>query len=218
MQDIYQPYKKPNDEPLYINNNSNHPPTVIKQIPKAISKQISDISSSKEIYDQNISCYKNTLKHSGYDNISLPYNPTEQQGQDKIKKEKRKCKIIWFNPPFSMNVKTNVGKAFLKLLQCHFPKRDPMHKIFNRNTVKINYCCMRNMESVISSHNKQILNPSKKYFGCNCRVRNESPFDNKCLTPNIVYEATVSNKTNNEFKRYLGASETPFKERFRNHT
>ena len=33
-----------------------------------------------------------------------------------------------------------------------------------------------------------------------------------------MYEATVSNKTNNEFKRYLGASETPFKERFRNHT
>ena len=117
-----------------------------------------------------------------------------------------------------MNVKTNVGKTFLKLLQCHFPKRHPMHKIFNRNTVKISYCCMRNMESVISSHNKQILNPSKEYFGCNCRVRNECPFDNKCLTPNIVHEATVSNKTNNEFKRYLGASEAPFKERFRNHT
>ena len=102
-----------------------------------------------------------------------------------------------------MNVKTNVGKTFLKLLQCHFPKRHPMHKIFNRNTVKISYCCMRNMESVISSHNKQILNPSKEYFGSNCRVRNECPFDNKCLTPNIVHEATVSNKTNNEFKDIL---------------
>ena len=49
IQDIYQPYKKPDDEPLYINKNSKHPPTVIKQIPKAISKGISDISSSKEI-------------------------------------------------------------------------------------------------------------------------------------------------------------------------
>ena len=77
---------------------------------------------------------------------------------------------------------------------------------------------MRNMEFLISSHNKQILNPTKEYFGSNCSVRNDCPLDNKCLTPNIVYEAKVSNKTNNECKRYLGASETPFKERFRNHT
>ena len=160
IQDIYQPYKKPDDEPLYINKNSNHSPTVIKQIPKAISKGISDISSSKEIYNQNISYYKDALKHSEYDN---PYNSTQQQGQYKIEKEKRKRKIIWFNPPFSMNVKTNVGKTFL--LQHHFPKRHPMQKIFNHNTVKISYCCMRNRESVISSHNKEILNPSKEYFG-----------------------------------------------------
>ena len=112
--------------------------------------------------------YKDALKHSGYDNISLPYNPTQQQGQDKIEKEKRKRKIIWFNPPFSLNVKTNVGKTFLKLSQCHFPKQHPMHKIFNLNTFKIIYCCMRNIKSVISSHSKQILN-ILEYFG----VRNQ---------------------------------------------
>ena len=111
-----------------------------------------------------------------------------------------------------MNLKTNMGKTFLKLLQRHFLKRHSMHKIFNRNAVKISYCCMRNMESVILSRNKQILNLSKEYFGCNYKVRN------KCLTPSTVYEAKVSNKTNNECKRYLGASETPFKERFRSHT
>ena len=218
IDNIYQPHKKPNDEPLYINKNSNHPPTVTKQIPKVISKRISDISLSKEMYDQNISYYKDALNYSGYDNISLPYNPTQQQGQDKIEKEKCNHKIIWFNPPFSMNVKTNVGKTFLKLLQRHFSKRHPMHKIFNRNTVKISDCCIKNMETVISPHNKQILNPSKKYFGCNCRVRNECPLDNKCLPPNIAYEAKVSNETNTECKRYLGASETPIEERFRNHT
>ena len=31
-------------------------------------------------------------------------------------------------------------------------------------------------------------------------------------------QGKVSNKTNNEYKRYLGVSKTPFKERFRNHT
>ena len=48
---------------------------------------------------------------------------------------------------------------------------------------------MRNMESVISSHSKQILNPSKEYFRRNCRIRNECHLDNKCLTANIVYKA-----------------------------
>ena len=188
VQDIHQPFKKPNNEPLYINKNSNHPQTVIKQIPKAISKRISDISSSEEIYDQNINYYKDTLKHSEYDNISLPYNPSQQKGQDKIENEKRKRKMIWFNAPFSMNLKTNVGKTVIKPLQCHFQKRLPMHKIFNRNMVnwrisllmaKRSYFCMRNMESVTSSHNKQSLNPSKEYFGCNRRVRNECPLVNK---------------------------------------
>ena len=77
---------------------------------------------------------------------------------------------------------------------------------------------MTNMETVISLYNKQILNPSKEYFGCNCRAQNECPLDNKCFTPNTVYEAEISYKTNHECKKYLGASGTPFKERFRNHT
>ena len=51
---------------------------------------------------------------------------------------------------------------------------------------------MRNIESVISPRNKQILNPNKEYFGCNRRVRNECPLDNKCLTTNIVYDTKVS--------------------------
>ena len=59
---IYQPYKKLNDEPLYINKNSNHPLTVVKQILKAISKQVSDISSNREIHDQNISYYQDAFK------------------------------------------------------------------------------------------------------------------------------------------------------------
>ena len=74
-------------------------------------------------------------------------------------------------------------KTFLKLLERHFSKRHPMHKILNRNTVKISCCCMKNVESVISSHNKQILNPTKEYFGCNCRVRNDCPLDNEYLHP-----------------------------------
>ena len=30
INDIYKPYQKPNDNPVYINKNSNHPPTVLQ--------------------------------------------------------------------------------------------------------------------------------------------------------------------------------------------
>ena len=33
-----------------------------------------------------------SLKHRGYDNISLSYNPTQQQGQEKIEKENLNAK------------------------------------------------------------------------------------------------------------------------------
>ena len=40
----------------------------------------------------------------------------------------------------------------------------------------------------------------------------------QCLKPNTIYEAQISNNTNYEHKKYLGAAETSFKERYSNHT
>ena len=45
----YRPYRKPNDSPMYIDINSNHPPSIKKQIPKSISKRIPRLSSNEEI-------------------------------------------------------------------------------------------------------------------------------------------------------------------------
>ena len=78
-----------------------------------------------------------------------------------------------------------------------------MHKIFNHNTAKISYCCIRNMETVISSHKKEILYRSKEYFGSICRIPNECPLDNKCYTPHIVYQAKVSIKPKMNVKNIL---------------
>ena len=78
---------------------------------------------------------------------------------------------------------------------------------------------MGNILSIISSHNKNILNPvSNREYGCNCRSNESYPLQNECLTPKIVYRADVKNLTNDEKRFYLGVTETPFKERFGNHT
>ena len=41
---------------------------------------------------------------------------------------------------------------------------------------------------------------------------------NECLIPKIVHRADVKNLTNDEKKFYVRVTETPFKERFGNHT
>ena len=49
-------------------------------------------------------------------------------------------------------------------------------------------------------------------------MRNDCPLQHKCLTPGIVYQATVTNNKDDEEKIYNGLCETAFKEKYRNHT
>ena len=116
-----------------------------------------------------------------------------------------------------MNVKTNIGKTFFKLLQKHFPPGHPMYTIFNKNKIKLSCSCFPNMGSIISSHNKHILSSNSTEYGCNCNNREECPLENKCLTPRIVYRADVTNNKTDEHKYYYGISDTPCKDRYENH-
>ena len=50
----YQPYRKADNIPVYINRKSNHFPSIIKEIPKAIAKRISDIPSSVVAFNESI--------------------------------------------------------------------------------------------------------------------------------------------------------------------
>ena len=54
----YLPYRKSDNPPVHINSCSNHPPTVIKQLPKSISKRLSDLSSNKEIFEKTKPAYR----------------------------------------------------------------------------------------------------------------------------------------------------------------
>ena len=56
-------------------------------------------------------------------------------------------------PPYAMNVKTNIGKEFFKLLNKHFPLNNELNKLFNKNTVKLSYSCTKNMDAIITAHN-----------------------------------------------------------------
>ena len=44
----YKPYIKPGDIPLYVNAKSNHPPSVLKNIPEAVNRRLSNLSSDEK--------------------------------------------------------------------------------------------------------------------------------------------------------------------------
>ena len=52
-------------------------------------------------------------------------------------------------------------------------------------------------------------------ISCNCRVWRDCPLQNRCLTNNIVYEATVCSGL--ETWRYVGSTGRNFKDRYYNH-
>ena len=206
----YYPYRKPNNEPLYIDAKSNHPPSIVKQLPQMVNQRISEISCNKEEFDKCKDTYNNALTKSGHtEKLSYLNNPP--------KRKTRKRKVIWFNPPFSMNVKTNIGKMFLALVKKHFPPHHKFSKVFNKNSMKVSYCCMRSVGSAIKSHNSKVLNVSNTEQGrtCSCRKNAPCPLDGKCLTESIVYEATIKHEDTE--KVYYGLTEGDFKARYNNH-
>ena len=61
----YKPYMKPNNKLSYVHQQSNHPPALLKNIPLNINKRLTNISSSKEDFDESIAPYQQALKESG---------------------------------------------------------------------------------------------------------------------------------------------------------
>ena len=79
---------------------------------------------------------------------------------------------------------------------------------------------MKNFGSIISSHNKNILNTAQttEQKQCNCINNKLCPLNNKCLSKNIIYQAKISSSSiNSKEKIYIGVSETKFKLRYANH-
>ena len=137
---------------------------------------------------------------------------------DPEKKKHRTRSIIWFNPPFSSNVKTNIGKVFLRILRKHFPPSSDLYKLFNSKKVKLSYSCCPSMKNIISSHNAKITREKEMVAArsCNCRGGVVScPLGGKCLTACLVYKATVT--TAGREKSYLGQAASTFKLRYNNH-
>lgn len=147
----YYLYRKPNNELLHINEHCNHPPSIINQIPSIINNRISETSCDKNLFDKVAPDYNIALKNSRFND-----NVTNISSQSK--RETRIRQMIWFNTPYGANVKTNVDKFFMRLVDKHFPCHHKYYKLFGRNNIKISYSCMPSM------NNSKIRKFYKKHF------------------------------------------------------
>ena len=158
-----------NNQPLYINGKSNHPYTVIKELPRMIKK---DFQNNQEQFNQAKPLYEETLSERNY-KVLLQFEKAQYNTN-----RNRLRKVIWFNSSFTQNVKTNIGKV----VKQHFPKHYILKKIVNKNTFKLSYCSMKNMSSIIKQHNVKILSTvSNEKRSCNFRNKECCPLKWYCL-------------------------------------
>ena len=129
--------------------------------------------------------YEETLSENNY-KASLEFEKPQYNT-----KRNRLRKVIWFNPPFSQNVKTNIGKIFLKLVKQHFPKHHKLNKIFNKNTLKLSYCCMKNMSSIIKQHNVNILSAESNVKRSTVFVYELSRIESRCSNLAIFWDISI---------------------------
>ena len=76
---------------------NHHPPHIKKDLPRMISKKISTLSCSKDIF-------------------------VAEDKSSTTSKRNRKSEVIWFNPPWNDAVATNLAGKFLQLIDKHFPR------------------------------------------------------------------------------------------------
>ena len=74
----YRAYRKPNCKTHYIHIQSNHQPSITKQLSRSVEKCLSQLSSSKHIFYEATPFYGQRLTSCGY-NEKLNY---QQQGEN----------------------------------------------------------------------------------------------------------------------------------------
>lgn len=179
-----------------------------------VSKRINDRSSNREEFEKVAQEYNNALKRSGHKE-KIVYTEKSAINHEEKKKNRRR-NITWYNPPYCESVATKVGKKFKNLIKQHFPKENPLSKIFNKNSINLSYSCLPNMEQIINIHNRKIMEGTKKEEDQPCNCRNECPTKGVgCRRKNVVYEATVTSEQ--DCKVYVGLTSSEFKKRYANH-
>ena len=89
-----------------------------------------------------------------------------------------------------------------------------MYKTYYKNIVKISCICMKNIDSIIPSHNRSILMQSNFLWDV---IVESNMLVGNCLTSNIIHCDDISNSLNNNKNFYSNSVEIIFTKRYGNH-
>ena len=149
----YYPYRKPNDRPVYIHSQSNHPPNIIKNLPASISRHLTDISNEETAFGEAKPMYDKALADSGFCEMTEFLKVPEKQ-QRKEKTEEPSSKYFLVQPSVQPEC---FNEHRSEIPSKHFSGSSKLSKIFNINMLKLSYSCMPNMAADQST---QQLDPS----------------------------------------------------------
>ena len=107
----------------------------------------------------------------------------------------------------------------LVLIDTHFPLANKLHKILNRNTVKVSYSWIQNISQIIKGHNKEITQIKRHHqLECNCQIKTRYSLNSDCRKEDLIYKCTALTLFQPE-NVYFGNAEGEFKkQRYYNHT
>ena len=160
-----------------------------RAISPMVHNRLCKLSAKKKIFDTAKNPYNDALLKSGFNPLDKFKCSTQPS-----KKKFRRRNIINFHRPYCNSVKTKVGKHFLNLINTHFPESYKLHKIFNKNTLKVTYSCSTNLKLIIQEPNKKVHSePSSTDKLCNCTSATQCPFNSQCLQKGI-YKAITSHQ------------------------
>ena len=123
---IFKPFSKNNSAPTYVNIDSNHPRSLLKQIPNAVKQRINRLSLCKRIHEESKSIYDEAFKNSGFQGrleyvnlVKSESNGNNSCGTGALVKvgdtnnnhsnrRGKNRKVIWSNPPFCKHTNINI--------------------------------------------------------------------------------------------------------------
>ena len=119
------------------------------------NKRQSSFPSNKASFDQAVPPYQKALNECGYQYTPL-YEPTTTNKR----KNRQRNNILWYNPSFSKNVRTNIGHRFLALVDKQFPKDHKLRKEKRETGESVTEC----RRVLRGSVNRTILQPFDFFF------------------------------------------------------
>ena len=220
---VFKPFKKAGDTIRYVDKKSNHPPKMTNTIGPGVQYRLSGNSCNQEVFDAAVGDYQTALREAGHDFI-LQYDETVHNNNTggERRRRKRNRNVTYFVPPFSMTVKTKIGRKFLKIIDESFPPTNALHKRLSRHNLKLSYSCMPNQKAMIKMHNNRLLGADRAAAEpeppCTCRAW-DCPMPGSCRATNCIYQCKITSQDedgNDKVELYVGGT-GDYRSRYPNH-